>query len=587
MKSQKTFQVFFILLFLSGISLHVFSQGAGYPISYNNLIAGDTMILRNDVGFYDPDGLKAVLNPQNVYYLEFCPVCKFDSIWSYKTELYSDSTYDFYFAVPIGTLPGGYSPVFLFEENFVLLGQDINIYTPPFIFQQPRDTMVCEGDTTRFEVMALGNHDNDLLYKWYHNDVQYSEVFEGFSIIGYPQLQDTGRYYCVISNQYGIDTTHVARLDIFPVPANPGLPMGTDRFCPWIDSTAYSINPDPLATLYEWHLFPEVAGTIEPQNTSAVIIWNPAFSGIAELYVEVMGSKCEATSSEILEITIPGLSAPPEICIVGIDEETGKYRIVWEKSEIESEQLFRIYRESNQIDVYLEIGTVNPSELSVFTDPASAPDILSHRYKISYTDTCDNESELSVYHQTMHLAANLGIDNDVNLIWSEYKGIPFPAYNIYRGNHKDSLTLLMQVPSSVTSFTDDNPPEGLIYYQIGMSNPAGCNPGKKAGPDYSSSRSNLEQVYVSGIEEIHENKLFSIYPNPVEKELQIWFKKVISGSIQYTVYNSLGTIVLEGIIRVGSASLDVRSLSPGLYILQLSIDREAYSARFVINSKKY
>jgi hypothetical protein len=79
------------------------------------------------------------------------------------------------------------------------------------------------------------------------------------------------------------------------------------------------------------------------------------------------------------------------------------------------------------------------------------------------------------------------------------------------------MNLLIQVPGTITSFTDNDLPYGIVFYQIGMSNPSGCNPAKKSDPDYSSSRSNMEQLNISGIQELNENKLFTIY-------LEITFK---------------------------------------------------------------
>ena len=486
MKLPKLFMIFFIIPVLYGMILPFSSRGADYPVS-DSLIAGDTTIIRYTLGQYDPEKLKAGLCPVNLYYPESGPYFKDDSIWSYKTELYQDTSYDFYFAVHLGTLPGEYKMFILYEESpIVTLFPWKWIYTPPYIFENPRDTIICEGDSAKFYVRALGNNNWDLWYQWYHNNIEVGPSYDGYFFTSFTQLQDTGNYYCVVTNNFGADTSDIFRLELFPVPANPGPPVGPDRFCPGIESTEYTINADPLTTGYEWHLFPEEAGTMQQEDTSVLITWDQDFSGIAELYVELMADKCLSTISDVLHIMVSGLSAPMEICIVGIDEETGKYRIVWEKSGYESAQLYRIYRESNQAEVYLEIGTVDPGELSVFVDPASVPDILSHRYKISYTDSCGNESELSTYHQTMHLAANLGINNVVNLAWSEYKGIVFPAYDIYRGNHPDSMSFLIQVPSTVKAYKDTDLPYGIVYYQVGMSNPSGCNLAKKSGQDYSS-----------------------------------------------------------------------------------------------------
>jgi len=587
MKSHEIIKVILILLALSGMTIPISAQGTGYRIS-DTLVAGDTTIIRYQLADYDPHKLSAVLDPWDLYFPPYGPYFNNDTIRSFKVELYDNQTFDFYFAVPLGILPGEYRMFIYYEELYVETPPLLKwIYTPPYILENPQGRIICEGDSAEFYVRAFGNHNWDLWYQWYHNNMEISSSNDGYFFISFTQLQDTGNYYCVVANNFGADTSDIVRLELTPVPANPGPPVGPGRFCPGIEITEYWINSDPLATGYDWHLFPEEAGTVQQHDTSFMITWDTDYSGIAELYVELVSGKCGSTSSDILYITVSGQSAPMEICIVGIDEETGKYRIVWEKSGYESAELYRIYRESNQADVYLEIGTVDPDELGVFVDPASVPDMLSHRYKISYTDSCGNESELSAYHQTMHLAANLGTNNVVNLAWSEYKGIPFPAYNIYRGNHPDSMSLLIQVPSTVTAFTDNDPPYGTVYYQVGMSNPSGCNPDKKSGPDYSSSRSNMEEVNISGIKEINENKLFTIYPNPAEKELQIRLKEVFTVPIQYTVYNPLGSIVLGGMLWTELNSIDVSSLSSGLYIFKLSADRKAYYARFVINKKNY
>jgi len=563
-----------------------YAQTGDYRIS-DSLFAGDTTIIRFQLGGdYDPVKLSAGLDPYNLYYPEYpCPVCKDDTIWSYKIEVYQDKIFNFYFAVPLGTLPGTYKMFILFEGSLIANGPWPWILTPPYIFENPSDTIICEGDTAKFYVRALGNNNWDLWYYWYHNDIYISSSTDGYFFTAFTQPKDTGNYYCIVSNyfgQHGRDTSQTVRLKLHPMPVNPGPPSGPDKFCPGTDTTWYSINPDPLAVGYTWYLLPEEAGTIEFQNTSARVIWEPGYSGMAEVYVSLLGDMCGSISSDIREITVPGVSSPPEICIVGIDEETGKYRIVWEKSEITSEKLYRIYRESNQADVYLEIGTVNPDEFSVFIDSSSAPDILSHRYKISYTDSCGNESELSAFHQTMHLSANMSISNDVNLMWSEYKGIAFPDYKIYRGNQPDSLQLLTQVPSTVTAYKDSDPPARIIWYQIGISNPAGCQPDKKAGVDFSSSRSNIEQVQNTSVtKDLYNDRPFVLYPNPSEKDLYFRFSKTYTDPLHYKIYNSTGINVLEGLIQTGKNSIDISSLPSGIFVMELWNEKDVFKTRFV------
>jgi hypothetical protein len=510
-----------------------------------------------------------------------------DTFNSFKTEIVPnlDTAFYFYFILPMGTLSGSYDVIYMCDGSSMPYWGHIMVYTPPFIRNQPRDIIVCAGDNAVFSVTASGNRNEDLTYEWYHNESLISSTSDSVLFIESVGSGDTGRYYCVISNQYGSDTTQIVLLDLHPFPAHPGTPAGPDRFCGYVDTSTYTIPSDPLATGYNWHLEPAVAGDTLHKDTVCSIVWNPEFSGIAKLYVELISGNCGRNTSDTLEITVPGISVAPVICIVGIDGQTGKYRIIWEKAAYGSAQLFRIYRESNQADVYLEIGTVDTSEISFFVDSLSVPDVLPHRYKISYLDSCELESEISPYHQTMHLVANTGINGEVNLIWSAYEGIPFPTYTIYRGSHPDSMSLFIQVPSTVTSYKDLDSPMGNVYYQIGMSNPAGCDPVKKSESDYSSSMSNLSQVYVTGINDINESKPFMIFPNPVTEILQIQYNNVVKGPIQFIVYNSLGKAVLEEYITARETDVDVSSLLPGIYILQTLVDSETYSARFVIRKK--
>jgi hypothetical protein len=49
----------------------------------------------------------------------------------------------------------------------------------------------------------------------------------------------------------------------------------------------------------------------------------------------------------------------------------------------------------------------------------------------------------------------------------------------------------------------------------------------------------------------------------------------------------MGTLVLEGMIPAGSANVDVKSLSPGLYIIIISAEREIFFEKFVVARKSY
>lgn len=587
MRYRKFLQTLFILPVLLSISLITYAKtGNIYATDRSDsVVAGDTAIIRVDPGFFDADKLFGELRSWDHHPVDLCPECT-DTIWSYMTELYQDSIFDFYFAIPLGTYPGRYSLFVHYESEGNIIREYrfiIEILSPPYIYRQPEDAMACQGDSAEFEFSLLIGGCPVETYRWYHNSILYPKLTWRTLGIANVQFQDTGYYYCIVSNCFGTDTTDIVRLDLEKMPINTGPPEGPDRFCPGSGNTEYTIKNDLYAINYTWHLFPEEAGSLLTIDTSnQEVAWNHDYTGIAGLFVSMMSGKCGEVLSDTLEIAIPGPAESPGICIVGIDEETGKYRIVWEKSGYEDAQLYKIYRESNQADVYFKIGSAEPEEVSVFVDLSSAPDILSHRYKISYIDSCGNESALSAFHQTMHLSANMSISNDVNLIWSEYKGIAFPTYEIYRGNQPDSMKLLTQVPSTVTAFKDSDPPLGTIWYQIGMSNPAGCDPEKKAVLDFSSSMSNMEQVQNTSIPEVKfENKPFIMYPNPAENELYFRFSKTYTDPLHYKIYNSTGRNVLEGFIHPGKNSIDISSLPRGIFIMELGNENDVFKTRFV------
>jgi PKD repeat protein len=183
---------------------------------------------------------------------------------------------------------------------------------------------------------------------------------------------------------------------------------------------------------------------------------------------------------------------PPEICIVGVDSANHN-RLVWERQANNLIDSFYVYRESFIAGQYVKIGALPFTQTSLFTDTNSNPAIQSYRYKIAAVDTCGGVTLLSDFHKTIHLTINAGLNGSWNLIWDGYQGFPFSTYRIYRGTNANSMSLLTQLPSTATSYTDLNPPTGTVYYQIEVIKNSGCYPDtvtSKANTNYNTSRSN-------------------------------------------------------------------------------------------------
>ena len=304
---------------------------------------------------------------------------------------------------------------------------------------------------------------------------------------------------------------------------------------------------------------------------------------LGEIYIDSTGSYVATVyynSGCIFQDTINLYVYEPyseEICLITVDSISGFNKIVFEKTAGVRTEYFNIYKESNQAGVYNVIATLPYDSLSEYIDTSSSPSSISARYKISVVDTCNNESELSAEHKTIHLASNVGINGEVNLTWNAYEGFSYSTFDVYRGSSISSITLLTQVQSNLFSFTDQNPLSGAAYYQIVVSNSNGCVSGKRAG-SYDSAVSNIIDINDTntGIDS-YLTDLVKIYPNPSNGIFNI---EGVNGKT-ISVRNLLGQKVLNQIV-ISVNSLDLSRLDKGVYFIEIDFDGYTHSERVVI-----
>ena len=67
----------------------------------------------------------------------------------------------------------------------------------------------------------------------------------------------------------------------------PPAPVGDSIVCQGEPSDQYSVDNLQGATLYEWKLSPESAGTVSGNGFNATVLWNPDFTGNVVLYMRV------------------------------------------------------------------------------------------------------------------------------------------------------------------------------------------------------------------------------------------------------------------------------------------------------------
>ncbi len=255
-----------------------------------------------------------------------------------------------------------------------------------------------------------------------------------------------------------------------------------DVYCSGYTNIQPTVTYNGLGTVsYSW------ASSTLLSDTS---ILNPTAGPInntTTFYLTVTDGILSATDSTIVSIVpLPSDS----ICIVTVEDTNNV--IVFEQHVAGPISHYNVYKETSVAGIYAVIGQVHPDSAGIFVDSNSNVAVHADRYKISTVDSCGNESLLSDYHKTMHLSVNQGIGTSWNLLWNQYEGMNVITYKIYRGDSLNNLVAIDSVSGSLTSYTDQNPPSGGLYYQVEIVSDYVCQPYlySKANTNYNTSRSN-------------------------------------------------------------------------------------------------
>jgi len=155
----------------------------------------------------------------------------------------------------------------------------------------------------------------------------------------------------------------------------------------------------------------------------------------------------------------------PQIYMVSVQD--GRNTVVWNKSLPVT--AYNIYREGSVTGEYELAATIPYDAYAEWVDTASRPSSRSYRYRMTATDVYGYESEPGTVHKTMHLTISKGIGNRWNLVWTEYEGASYSTYIIYRGtNASDMQQIDVMAAGGNTTYTDEDAPEGEVFYQVGV-----------------------------------------------------------------------------------------------------------------------
>lgn len=222
-----------------------------------------------------------------------------------------------------------------------------------------------------------------------------------------------------------------------------------------------------------------------------------------------------------------------QLCIVTVDTATGRNLVVWEQTPNADIAAYKIWKRNDITSQYDSIGVVPVDSFSTFIDVNSDPPQQSSSYAISIIDVvCGNESVLSPVHTTVHLSANLGVNQQVNLQWDSYVGFSYSSFEVYRSNNGGAFIQIGNTANTVYSYTDLTPPSGTNYYYVAVTNASGCNPSRSVQKSLSNILDGNGNP-VSGIGNISKDKV-SVYPNPFTNKLNV------EPNVPYELFDMLG-----------------------------------------------
>jgi len=398
---------------------------------------------------------------------------------------------------------------------------------------------ICQGDSVQ---LTSTTSEFNVTYQWYINGQEIS----GATSSNY-SAQESGNYQVKINQNDCSAVSLIISVTEFSSVIVPSIALEqANQGCVGGEATL-----SMLETNYS---------TIQWNNgtTNATSI-NVTQSG--SYFVTVSDNSGCSTTSIPIDVNFAILDPVP-VCIVTVDQVSGKNNVVWEPITSDLINSYVILKETNVANEYAQIGTVAYGSNGLFEDINSNPQVQANRYKLALIDTCGIQSSASSFHKTIHLTTNLGVGNNVNLIWSDYEGFDFGSYSIYRGSSASSLNLLTTIASNLNSFTDVNPPAGETYYMIEVAG-VSCDPQRTLVY----SHSNILDSTV-GIEEFTSTRI-SLYPNPASTSITLQVSTPLIGE-EYVVFDTVGKVIYKNRIQSTNELIQLENFNNGNYFIKVN-----------------
>lgn len=206
----------------------------------------------------------------------------------------------------------------------------------------------------------------------------------------------------------------------------------------------------------------------EPGGNQAVISL-PEQNGDCRLVLTYTDEVWQKSLTRTYTIRVVGQKWAPQIAQVTVAE--GHSVLTWGNQNLPAQELFtgmvNIYRESDVADSYDLIAQV-PMSQGQYVDEQSRADARSYRYQMTLSTKAGVESNPSRVHATMHVMANRGLGNDINLHWTPYEGTSIAQYVVYAGTSPENMQLVERLSGYARSYVHHRSSEAVTYYAVGF-----------------------------------------------------------------------------------------------------------------------
>ena len=204
-------------------------------------------------------------------------------------------------------------------------------------------------------------------------------------------------------------------------------------------------------------------------NTNKAVLTLPEQDGNCQLTITYADEVWQKAITRNYNINVVGQNWTPQIAQVKVAD--GHSVIQWDEQNLPAPELFtgmvNIYRESDIADSYDLIAQV-PMSQGKYVDEQSLSEVCSYRYQMTLSTTYGVETLPSKVHATMHVLANHGLGNDINIRWTPYEGTAVAQYVVYAGTSPDNMQIVDRLSGYARSYVHHRNSDATTYYAVGF-----------------------------------------------------------------------------------------------------------------------